>query len=303
MNLPTLRQFSYLVALRDNLHFSHAAEACFVTQSTLSAGIQELEAVLGSKLVERSKRSVLFTPLGEEVVERARKLLNEAEGIVELVDARKAPLSGVLRLGVIPTIAPFLLPRVLPALRRAYPDLKLHLKEDMSHIVCADLMAGRLDVVLLALPYHCGDVETEILFEDPFLAAYPANEAPAPGKIAPDSLDRDRLLLLEEGHCLRDHALAVCGEAAPRLANSLLGTSLHTLVQMIDNGLGISLLPQMALDSGLLKGTRIEIRELKGDAPARLIGLIWRKRSPNAEDFHRLAAFLSDQQHELARTR
>lgn len=300
MNLPTLRQFKYLVALRDHLHFSHAAEACFVTQSTLSAGIQELEALLGSTLVERSKRSVLFTPLGEEVVERARGLLSEATGIAELVNARKAPLSGVVRLGVIPTIAPFLLPRVLPALRRAYPELKLHLKEDLSQIVCADLMAGRLDVVLLALPYHCGDVETEILFEDLFLAAYPAGEAPAARKVAPETLDRERLLLLEEGHCLRDHALAVCGEAAPRLGNSLLGTSLHTLVQMIDNGLGISLLPQMALDAGLLKGTEVETRTLSGEAPARLIGLIWRKHSPNGEDFRMLAAFLRDQQQETA---
>jgi LysR family hydrogen peroxide-inducible transcriptional activator len=300
MNLPTLRQFKYLVALRDHLHFSHAAEACFVTQSTLSAGIQELESLLGSQLVERSKRSVLFTPLGEEVTERARKLLNEAASIVELVEASKAPLSGVVRLGVIPTIAPFLLPRTLPALRQAYPNLKLHLKEDLSQIVCADLMAGRLDVVLLARPYHCGEVETEILFEDPFLAAYPGDEAPDRKKVAPESLDRDRLLLLEEGHCLRDHALAVCGETAPHLGNSLLGTSLHTLVQMIDNGLGISLLPKMALDSGLLRGTEVETRELTGNAPARLIGLIWRKHSPNAEDFHRLATFLRDHQRQIS---
>ena len=299
MNLPTLRQFKYLVALRDHLHFSHAAEACFVTQSTLSAGIQELEALLGSTLVERSKRSVLFTPLGEEVVELARGLLDDAAGIAELVNASKAPLSGVVRLGVIPTIAPFLLPRVLPALRRAYPELKLHLKEDLSQIVCADLMAGRLDVVLLALPYHCGDVESEILFEDPFLAAYPAGEAPATKKVRPQTLDRERLLLLEEGHCLRDHALAVCGEAAPRLGNNLLGTSLHTLVQMIDNGLGITLLPQMALDSGLLKGTEVETRELAGQAPARLIGLIWRKNSPNGKDFRMLATFLRDHHQEI----
>lgn len=299
MNLPTLRQFKYLVALRDHLHFSRAAEACFVTQSTLSAGIQELEAVLGSTLVERSKRSVLFTPLGEEVVERARGLLDEAASIAALVNASKAPLSGLVRLGVIPTIAPFLLPRVLPALRRAYPELKLHLKENLSQVVCADLMAGRLDVVLLALPYHCGDVESEILFEDPFLAAYPAGEAPATKKVRPQTLDRERLLLLEEGHCLRDHALAVCGEAAPRLGNNLLGTSLHTLVQMIDNGLGITLLPQMALDSGLLKGTEVETRELAGEAPARLIGLIWRKNSPNGKDFRMLAAFLRDHHQEI----
>lgn len=299
MNLPTLRQFKYFVALRDHLHFSRAAEACFVTQSTLSAGIQELEAVLGSTLVERSKRSVLFTPLGEEVVERARGLLDEAASIAALVNASKAPLSGLVRLGVIPTIAPFLLPRVLPALRRAYPELKLHLKEDLSQVVCADLMAGRLDVVLLALPYHCGDVESEILFEDPFLAAYPAGEAPATKKVRPQTLDRERLLLLEEGHCLRDHALAVCGEAAPRLGNNLLGTSLHTLVQMIDNGLGITLLPQMALDSGLLKGTEVETRELAGQAPARLIGLIWRKNSPNGKDFRMLATFLRDHHQEI----
>lgn len=292
INLPTLKQLRYLVALRDHLHFSKAAAACFVTQSTLSAGLQELEALLGQRLVERTKRSVMFTPIGDEVVARARKLLQEAEAIVELVEAQKAPLSGVLRLGVIPTIAPFLLPKALPALRRAYPDLKLHLKEDLSHILCEDLMAARIDAVLFALPYPCGDVESAALFDDPFLAAFPRHTAPKTKKISPDALDQENLLLLEEGHCLRDHALAACGKSTARSQSPLLATSLHTLVQMVDNGLGVTLLPQMALEAGVLKGTEIEVRPLSGEPPAREIALIWRRNSARADDYRLLADFL-----------
>lgn len=294
-NLPTLRQLRYLVTLRDQLHFSKAAERCFVTQSTLSAGIQELEALLGAVLVERTKRTVVFTPLGDEIVERARGILRETDEIIDVVDAQKAPLSGTIRLGVIPTIAPFLLPRALPALRRAYPDLKLHLKEDMSHILCDDLSAGRLDAVLYALPYPCGDVEQVILFEDPFFAAFPGGDAPDAATVSVGELEQDRMLLLEEGHCLREHALAACGHSARGSVggyNTLLATSLHTLVQMVDNGLGITLLPKMAMDGGVLRGTSIETRPLAGNPPARQIGLIWRKRTSRSDDYRLLAEFL-----------
>ncbi|MCG8505091.1 MAG: LysR substrate-binding domain-containing protein [Sphingomonadales bacterium] len=294
--LPTLKQLRYLVALRDHLHFGRAAEACNVTQSTLSAGIQELENLLDTILVERTKRSVLFTPLGERVVEKARVVLREAEGLAELTRAAKAPLCGELRMGVIPTIAPFFLPYVLPNLRKAYPELKLYLKEDLSGVVCDDLLRGRLDVVLYALPYNCGNAVEVPLFDDPFYAAFRTEDFPdAPASWDPEDLPAERLLLLEEGHCLRDHALAACSLPGLKADRSILGTSLHTLVQMVDNGLGMTLLPKMAVDRGILDGTDIQTCPLGGAAPFRTIGLIWRRHSPRQDEYEILAEFLKSQ--------
>ncbi len=291
--LPTLRQLTYLIALRDHLHFGRAAEQCHVTQSTLSAGIQELENLLGASLVERTKRSVLFTPLGDEVVEKAQRVVREAQELADLA-AGKEPLSGRLKLGVIPTIAPFLLPKILPRLRKAHPLLSLELKEDFSHLLCDDLIAGRLDLILFALPFRCGDVEQEILFEDPFFAAFPPGTAGAAGgTVSPDSLAGERLLLLEEGHCLRDHALDACSSPMINADRSIMGTSLHTLVQMVANGLGVTLLPKMAIDGGILRGTGITVTPLSGGkAPSRKIGLVWRKQSPRQEEFRLLADFI-----------
>ena len=291
--LPTLKQLRYLVALRDHLHFGRAAEACFVTQSTLSAGIQELESLLDTPLVERTKRSVLFTPLGERVVDKARVVLRQAEELAEMTRAAKEPLSGELRMGVIPTIAPFLLPRVLPALRNSYPDLKLYLKEDLSNVLCTDLLRGHLDVVLYALPYACGDAVEEPLFEDPFFAAFRSRDVQDPPRVwNPEDLPVEELLLLEDGHCLRDHALAACSLPGLPRERAILGTSLHTLVQMVDNGLGMTLLPKMAVDGGILDGTDVEIRPLGGEAPHRMIGLVWRRHSPRQEEFRLLGRFL-----------
>lgn len=292
--LPKLRQLSYLVALRKDLHFGHAAEACNVTQSTLSAGIQELERLLDVKLVERSKRFVRFTPLGEQVVEMARSLLDDAENLVLTLNQAREPLTNRLRLGVIPTIAPFFLPRALPPMRRAFPKLKLYLKEAMSADLCDELGRGQLDILLLALPFRCGEVEEEELFDDPFFAAIPGDgEAELLEPMEVDQLDASRLLLLEDGHCLRDHALAACSMPGFRPDRSLLGTSLHTLVQMVDNDLGITLLPQMSLEAGILKGTRIGVAPLTGsDDPTRKIGLVWRRHDPRREEFRLLADFL-----------
>lgn len=292
---PTLKQLRYLVSLRDHLHFGRAAEACYVTQSTLSAGLQELEASLDATLVERTKRSVMFTPLGEDVVAKARRVLHEADGLVDLARAAGEPLAGTVRMGVIPTIAPFLLPTVLPALRAAYPKLRLELIENMSHVLCADLVAGRLDVVLYALPYRCGDVEEVGLFDDPFHAAFPPGDDPLPDTVDTADLDGRTLLLLEEGHCLRDHALAACSLPGVDPTRSILGTSLHTLVQMVANGLGMTLLPNMAIAGGILRGTGVRTRPLKGDAPTRTVGLIWRRHSPRGGEFEQLAAFFKDQ--------
>ena len=220
--LPTLRQLQYLVAVHDQGHFGRAAEACFVTQSTLSAGVQELEKLLGTKLVERSRQGVRFTPLGKDIVERGRRLLREAEEIAGLAQAAGRPLTGELSMGVIPTIAPFLLPRVLPELRTAYPELKLYLREETSQQACDALHRGSLDCVLLALPFPCGEVESEVLFDDELLLALREREAERlPKEVPPHAIRNSDLLLLEDGHCLTDHSLAASSMSVRRSSSSL----------------------------------------------------------------------------------
>ena len=291
--LPTLKQLQYLVALRDHGHFGRAAEACFVTQSTLSAGLRELESLLGITLVERTRRVVRFTPLGQRITDKAQRVLREAEELGELARAAGKPLSGELRMGVIPTIAPFLLPRILPKLRAEWPDLKLYLREETTTAACDSLHRGHVDCVLLALPYHCGDVERADLFEDRLFVAFPAGDPPnPPAFITPEQIDERRLLLLEDGHCLKDHVLAACNRPELRAEAAMLGTSLHTLVQMVDNGLGLTMLPEMAIEAGILANTRIVARPLQADHPARRIALVWRKGSPREKEFRLLAEAL-----------
>src|SRR5215510_13221904 len=211
MNLPSLRHLWHLTALHDHGHFGRAAEACHVTQSTLSASIKELEGVLETTLVDRSKRRVVFTPVGIETVERARRIIKEVEDLTSFTTGSREPLSGTLRMGTIPTIGPFLLPRVLPSLRQAYSRLRLYLVEDLTERLIDSLHRGQLDLVLLALPYDCGAVETVILFEDPFVVGLPREHLLAKEtSVKPERLWREDLLLLKDGHCLRDHALAVC---------------------------------------------------------------------------------------------
>lgn len=292
---PTLKQLQYLVALKDHGHFGRAAEACFVTQSTLSAGLRELESLIGITLVERTRRVVRFTPLGLRIAEKAQRVLREAEELGDLARAAGKPLSGDLRMGVIPTIAPFLLPRILPKLRSAWPDLKLYLREETTGAACDSLHRGHLDCVLLALPYHCGDIESVDLFLDRLFVAYQAGEmdGPAPA-IAAGEIDERRLLLLEDGHCLKDHVLAACNRPELRAEAAMLGTSLHTLVQMVDNGLGVTLLPAMALEAGILENTNVVAKPLSADHPARRIALAWRRGSPREKEFNLLADALRE---------
>src|SRR5215472_9251749 len=268
INLPSLRHLRHLMALHDHGHFGRAAEACGVTQSTLSASIKKLEGMLETTLVDRSKRRVVLTPVGIEAVERARRIVKEAEGLVSFTTASREPLSGTLRMGAIPTIGPFLLPRVLPSLRQVYSRLRLYLVEDLTERLIESLHRGQLDVVLLALPYDCGAVETVILFED--------------------------LLLLKDGHCLRDHALAVCRLADRRLTEGFEATSLPTLVQMVDNGLGTTLLPRLAVDAGLLQGTNLVTRPLLSHDAVRKIGLVWRRGTGRRHEFRLLAKELME---------
>jgi LysR family hydrogen peroxide-inducible transcriptional activator len=288
--LPTLKQLQYLVALKDHGHFGKAAEASFVTQSTLSAGLRELESLIGITLVERTRRVVRFTPLGLRIAEKARRVLREAEELSDLARAAGKPLSGDLRMGVIPTIAPFLLPRILPKLRSEWPDLKLYLREETTSAACDSLHRGHVDCVLLALPYHCGDVESVDLFLDRLYVAFPEGETMGQmPTISADAIDESRLLLLEDGHCLKDHALAACNRPELRAEAAMLGTSLHTLVQMVDNGLGVTLLPSMALEAGILDNTHVIAKPLAAEHPARRIALAWRKGSPRDKEFHLLA--------------
>jgi LysR family hydrogen peroxide-inducible transcriptional activator len=291
--LPTLKQLQYLVALKDHGHFGKAAESCFVTQSTLSAGLREIESLIGVTLVERTRRVVRFTPLGLKIAEKARRILREAEELADMARAAGQPLSGELRMGVIPTIAPFLLPSLLPELRREYPDLRLFLREETSQAACDSLHRGQLECVLLALPYGCGDVDSAELFEDRLFVAFPPGLANVPpASIPPDWLDGEQLLLLEDGHCLKDHALAACNRPELRAEAAMLGTSLHTLIQMVDNGLGLTMVPAMAIDAGLLTGTGVLVRPLESEHAARRIALIWRKNSPREKEFQLLAEAL-----------
>ncbi len=288
--LPTLKQLQYLVALHEHGHFGRAAESCFVSQSTLSAGLRELESLLGVTLVERSRRVVRFTPLGNAVVDKAHRLLREAEELSELVQSAGQPLAGELRMSVIPTIAPFLLPRILPRLRKERPSLRLFLREEPSAAAIESLHHGRADCVLLALPFATGEVESETICKDRLFVAFPKDDPrDPPAEIPPSLIDEGRLLLLEDGHCLKDHALAACNRPELRASATMIGTSLHTLVQMVDNGLGLTMLPEMALDAGILHETDVVARPLKAPKASREIALVWRKNSPRSEEFRLLA--------------
>ncbi len=290
IHLPTLKQLQYLVALKTHGHFGRAADACFVTQSTLSAGIKELETLIGVTLVERTRRVVRFTPLGARVAEKAQRILRETEDLADMVRAAGKPLAGELRMGVIPTIAPFLLPALLPRLREQWPDLKLYLREETSQAACDALHRGKLDCVLLALPYACGDIDAADLFDDRLMIAFPPGGAEGlPDSVPASVIDERNLLLLEDGHCLKDHALSACNRPELRAEASILGTSLHTLVQMVDNGLGMTLVPEMAVTAGILEGTGVVARRLDADHPMRRIALVWRKGSPREKEFRLLA--------------
>jgi len=290
--LPTIKQLQYLVALREHGHFGKAADACYVTQSTLSAGLRELETLLGITLVERTRRVVRFTALGEKISDKAVRILREAEELAEVARAEGQPLHGELRMGVIPTIAPFLLPAMLPRLRRQWPSLKLYLREETSQAACEALHRGQLDCVLLALPYGCGDVDSAALFDDPLFVAFPRGEAPVGATVDVAAIDENRMLLLEDGHCLKDHALSACNRPDLRAHASMMGTSLHTLVQMVDNGLGLTFIPSMAIDAGILDGTNVDAKPLRSDLGFRRIALIWRRSSPRESEFQLLAAAL-----------
>ncbi|CAM9979883.1 MAG: LysR family transcriptional regulator [Oceanicaulis sp.] len=292
-HLPTLRQLTFLSALAEHGSFSRAAEAAHVTQPTLSAGIKELETILGATLVERGARGAVLTPAGEAAVARARIVLTEAEDLVHVARAAGEPLSGPFRLGVIPTIAPFLLPKVLPSLRTHYPKLELFLREDLTHRLVDALKDRRLDAALIALPYDAPGIETTGVLEDEFLfAATPDHPLAQRDTLSPEMLADEQLLLLEDGHCLRDHALAVCSASRPDTNDArsdFAATSLHTLVQMVKSGLGATLLPKLAIDAGLADRLDLAIRPFDPPVAGREIGVAWRKGSAREHEARMLA--------------
>ncbi len=296
--LPSPQQLRYLVALAETRHFGRAALACAVTQSTLSAGILTLENQLDAPILDRTAgKHVVFTPLGLELVERARFALTALTAVTEAVDAARAPMSGPLRIGVIPTIGPFLLPRLMPVLRDAYPRLKPWRREDTTARLVDRLVASRLDVVLLALPCDCGGADTVTLARDEFLVAVPPGHRLAALEAVPASaLATERLLLLEEGHCLREQALLVCGLLAGERGEALdsfAATSLHTLVQMVASGLGVTLLPRLAICAGVTAGTDLVLRPLAGAGAWRTLGLAWRPNAPRAAEYRALGGKLA----------
>jgi LysR family hydrogen peroxide-inducible transcriptional activator len=303
--LPSPRQLRYLVTLSETLNFRRAAERLFVTQSTLSAGIKELESLLGATLLERDKRSVRVTPIGERIVERARSLLAQAEDLVILARGAQEPLAGLLRLGIIPTVAPFLLPAIMPAARRDYPRLQLYLREDMTARLMEQLHAGDLDFALIALPYDTGDLLVKELFRDEFWFVARDDDPLARLKeIAVRQIDLERVLLLEEGHCLREHSIEACGASRmARREGGLEATSLYTLLQMVEGGLGVTLLPEMIVKAGGLNGTRLLARPFASRVPARTIVLARRRSSPRVRDFELLAELIIEQRRQASRTR
>lgn len=287
--LPTIKQLRYLIALSETLSFTKAAEACFVGQSTLSAGLKELEDSLGVKLVERDKHSVSMTPIGRGVVERAQRLIVQADDLVDFVEGSAGSMVGVIKLGVIPTIAPFLLPSLLPKIREQYPNLKVVLREDLSANLMEKLNRHELDFALIALPYDTEGFLVKELFDDEFWLVANENDPAFKNKeIQLNNKLTDRLLLLEEGNCLRDHTLKACKRSQLAKHDGIEATSLLTLVQMVESGLGIALLPEMAVKSGLLKQTKLVARSLSSSAPKRKIALVARASTARIEEFNAL---------------
>jgi LysR family hydrogen peroxide-inducible transcriptional activator len=285
--LTSLKQLQYLVAISEQLNFTRAADCCFVTQSTLSAGLKELENVLGTQLVERDRQTVLMTPIGLEVARRAKALLASAQDLVEIAGGLHGPMMGLLRLGVIPTIAPFLLPPALRLLRERYPGLHLALREDLTANLLVRLEGGQLDFALIALPYDTANLRVEPLFDDDlWIVGRTGDPAVKARKVTVSASISGRLLLLEEGHCLRDHALYACGASNRPPAKGVEATSLLTLVQMVESGLGIGLVPEMA---GLAKSPQLVARPVARPSPTRTIALLARRSTSRLADLQALS--------------
>lgn len=292
MNLPTIKQLRYFLALEKHRHFGKAARACFVTQPAFSVAIRELERLLNVRLVDRTRKNVTITAIGKEVAAQARLVLHDLEGLGDLARHQQHPMSGRLNLGVIPTIAPFLLPGLLPKLRRNWPQLKLYPVEDQTERIYKQLMQGELDVILIALPYELKGTAVMTLFRDHFfLACRKGTKLVDPEHYSIEQLPQESILLLEDGHCLRDHALSACRIRNRDKISHVAASSMLTLIHMIDADLGVSFIPEMAIGSPILKGTQVVTRPMKSGS-YREIGLVWRQGSMRAKEFRMLGEFI-----------
>ena len=288
--LPSLQQLRYLIALDEERHFGRAADKSFITQSTLSASLRDLESTLDVTLVERDRRHVAFTAIGDAVVARARDLISQANDLTELCASSRNPLTGTFRLGVIPTIAPFALPTSLATIRTQFPKLKLFLREDLTAVCLERLLASALDAALIALPYDLpAGIETLPLFDDEFLfVTADAKLGSAQSPLPIEKIDPDQLLLLEDGHCLRDHAIAACSMRSLQTNRTLSATSLITLTHMVASGLGHTLLPELAIAGGVLSGSSLYARRFTPRGPSRTIALAFRKTSARRDEIAEL---------------
>jgi LysR family hydrogen peroxide-inducible transcriptional activator len=293
MKLPTIKQLQYFLALEKHQHFGNAAKECFISQSAFSTAIKELELHLGSQLVDRTNKNITITQVGREIATQARLCLQGVEYLLEIAQSNQNPLAGKLSLGIIPTIAPFILPKLMPALSQHYPDLKLYLREDTTQLVHKYLLSGELDIILIALPYTLSSIEIMPLFEDKFLLACNKDtKILDPNHYDINKLPAESILLLEDGHCLRDHALSACHikqDSVSRFAAS----SLLTLIGMVDADIGITYLTEMSQGSILLKNTNVATYMLN-DASCRKIGLAWRRGSARSEEFKLLGDLMID---------
>lgn len=292
-SLPTLRQLQFLAALQAEGSFVAAADAVGVTQPTLSAGIKELEAALGAILVERGKSGAVLTPAGEVAAAGASRALEDVADLVRSVREAGEAFSGIFRLGAIPTIAPFLLPRALPVLKHRFPKLKLHMREDLTGRLVDALRARKLDAALIALPYEASGIATSVVIEDEFYFLCPEGHALAKrNDLQPEHVSGEELLLLEDGHCLRDHALSICHLPPGQRAEDVGATSLHTLVQMVAGGLGVTLLPKLAAEAGVTAGADVALRSFAAPLIGRSIGVAWREGGPREAEARALAEVL-----------
>ncbi len=285
---PSIRQLTYLIAIHEHASFSLAAEECAVTQSTLSAGIKELEAILDQQLVNRSRKAATLTPFGLETVELAREIIRDADRIVMLSRLLKEPMSGTLRIGIIPTIAPYMLPSLIPQITTNFPRLELQLFENITDNLLESLDKNKIDIALLAFPYNTPGLVQYLLYEEKFYAALPENQR-TPDEMKLKDLEPEKLLLLEDGHCLRDHALDACDLQMPKQRETFSATSLPTIIQMVRAGYGMTLLPEMActpenIPNGI---TLLAFKDKK--PPTRQIGLCWRQSDPRRKDYETLA--------------
>jgi len=294
---PTFKQLKYLIAVSNNLHFGKAAKDCYVSQSTLSSGIQELEKLLNIKLIERTKRNVLLTPLGKQISESAQKIILEMNNVLDSAKSAQESLTGETKLGIIPTIAPYLLPNIMPRIKKKFPKLDLRLVEDQTAKILAMLYQGNLDIAIIAKPYKTEKLVVKILKKDYFYVALPFNSPLAKdnkNNLNSHEINKSNMLLLDEGHCLREHALQSCDAKTIKNVDAFKATSLLTLVQMVANGTGITLIPELIINSQMLKRNKIKIIQYEKKQYYRDIVMCWRASSPRQNDFIKLKKIFLD---------